>query len=163
MSLDQQHIEMNASNLVLPVLTNIGYQLVACEFVQESGRWILRFYIDKEGGVTVGDCSRVSHAIEDLIAAEDVVPVRYDLEVSSPGVYRPLTRREDYERFLGERVRVRTLHPVDGRSHFAGVLAGLEGDEVVILIDGERYRVPLTAIRRAKLDPEDVFSQSKEQ
>lgn len=163
MSLDQQHIETNASNLVLPVLTNIGYQLVACEFVQESGRWILRFYIDKEGGVTVGDCSRVSHAIEDLIAAEDVVPVRYDLEVSSPGVYRPLTRREDYERFLGERVRVRTLHPVDGRSHFAGVLAGLEGDEVVILIDGERYRVPLTAIRRAKLDPEDVFSQSKEQ
>ena len=162
MPLDVKQIESNASQLVEPVLANLSYQLVACEFVQDGGRWVLRLYIDKQGGVSVGDCERASHAVEDLIAAEDVVPVRYALEVSSPGLCRPLTRREDFERFVGERIRVKTLEPLEGRSNFAGVLTGLEGDVIVILIDGEQYRVPLAAVGRARLDPELLTPQRKD-
>lgn len=162
MALDVKQIEMNAGQLVAPVLAHLSYQLVACEFVQDSGRWVLRLYIDKEGGVTVGDCARASHAVEDLIVAEDLVPVRYVLEVSSPGLCRPLTRREDFERFLGERVRVKTQQPLEGRSNFNGVLTGLEGDAIVILIDGEQYRVPLSAVGKARLDPEILTPQRKD-
>ncbi len=162
MPLDVKQIEGSVGQLVEPVLANLSYQLVACEFVQDAGRWVLRISIDKEGGVTIGDCARASHAVEDLIAAEDLVPVRYVLEVSSPGLCRPLTRREDFERFLGERVRVKTQQPLEGRSNFAGVLTGLEGDAIVILIDGEHYRVPLSAVGRARLDPELLTPQRKD-
>ncbi|MFH1829759.1 MAG: ribosome maturation factor RimP [Pseudomonadota bacterium] len=154
--MDIKDIETKAEELVKPVLDNLGYGLVACDFINESGQWILRLYIDKDGGVSIDDCARASHGVEDLLAVEDIVPVRYNLEVSSPGIFRPLKKREDFERYMGERARIKTLHPIDGRSNFKGQLAGLEGNEIIMIIDDERYRIPLSEVNKAKLEPQEI-------
>lgn len=161
MQLDVKQIETDAERLIEPVLGNLGYGLVACEFLQDSGRWVLRIYIDKEGGVTIDDCVRASHGVEDLIAVEDFIPVGYSLEVSSPGINRPLRRREDFERSVGERVSIKTEEPIDGRKNFKGMLKGLKGDEIVMEIDGSEYRLPMEAARRAHLHPLDVQKKKK--
>jgi ribosome maturation factor RimP len=161
MHLDSKEIEAKAEKLVVPVLENLGYGLVACDFLQEGGRWILRLYIEKEGGVTIDDCVRVSHGVEDLIAVEDIVPVGYSLEVSSPGVNRPLRKRADFERFVGERIAVKTSQPIEGRKNFKGVLSNLKGDDIVMIIDGSEYRVPLDAVGKAHLEPVDIEEKRK--
>ena len=131
------------------------------EFAFESGRWVLRLYIDKQGGVTVGDCERVSRSIEDLLAVEDAIPVSYVLEVSSPGLDRPLRRLEHFEAVLGQQVRVRTEQPIDGRSNFKGTLEAVEADVLQILIDGTAFRVPIAMIDRARLEPEPVIPKGQ--
>lgn len=162
MSIDNKAIAAKVEELVAPVLGNLGYTLIEREFVQDSGAWVLRLYIDREGGVTIDDCARASHAVEDLIAVEEVVPVRYRLEVSTPGIARPLRARADFEKYLGAKARIRTTHPIDGRGNFKGVLEGLEGDAVSMMIDNVRYLVPLDAIDRARLEPEDIWPKAKQ-
>ena len=161
MQLDIKKIEAKAEELAGPVLENLGYGLVACDFTQDEGRWVLRLYIDKDGGVTIDDCVRASHSVEDLIAVEDFVPVRYNLEVSSPGLSRPLKKRADFERYVGERVMIKASHPIDGRKNFKGTLSGVEGDDIVLIIDGTRYRVPLGSVGRARLEPEGATPKRK--
>jgi len=161
MHLDSREIEAKAEKLVAPVLENMGYGLVACDFLQEGGRWVLRLYIERDGGVTIDDCARASHGVEDLIAVEDIVPVGYSLEVSSPGVNRPLRKRSDFERFVGERIAVKTSQPIDGRKNFKGVLSNLEGDKIVMIIDGDEYRVPLDAVGKAHLEPIEIEGKRK--
>lgn len=161
MHLDSKEIEAKAEKLVSPVLENMGYGLVACDFLQEGGRWILRLYIEKEGGVTIDDCVRASHGVEDLIVVEDIVPVGYSLEVSSPGVNRPLRKRADFERYVGERIAIKTSEPIDGRKNFKGVLSNLKGDDIVMIIDGSEYRVPIDAIGKAHLEPIEIEKKRK--
>ncbi len=156
MSIDPKAIETKVEALVTPVLENLGYGLVACDFLHESGHWILRLYIDRDGGVTIDDCVRVSHSVEDLLAVEDIVHTRYNLEVSSPGIHRPLRKREDFERFMGEHAKIKTLHPIDGRSNFKGQLAGFDGDDLIMIIDGQRYKVPLSEVSKARLEPQEI-------
>jgi ribosome maturation factor RimP len=158
MTIDTKAIETKAEEILTPVLENLGYGFVACDFILESGRWILRLYIDKEGGVTIDDCARVSHGVEDLIAVEDIVPISYNLEVSSPGLFRPLRKREDFERYMGEQVRIRTVRPIEGRSNFKGSLAGFEDNEIVVIIDGDRYRIPFSEVHKARLEPKEIFA-----
>ncbi len=153
MHLDTKEIEAKAEGLVAPVLENLGYGLVACDFLQDAGRWVLRLYIEREGGVTIDDCVRASRSVEDLIAVEDFIPVGYNLEVSSPGINRPLRKREDFERFVGEQVKIRTERPLEGRSNFKGVITAVLGDDVEILIDNQRFRVPIPHIAKARLEP----------
>jgi ribosome maturation factor RimP len=160
MALDIKAIEQKAEQVTRPVLANLGYELIASEFLMESGRWTLRLFIDKVRGVTIDDCERASHAVEDLLEVEEVVPVEYSLEVSSPGLLRPLARRQDFEKHVGDRIKVKTAHPIDGRSHFKGILAALEGEDLVMIIDNARYCVPLSAVGRARLDPE-LFPERK--
>lgn len=161
MHLDIKKIETKVEELASPVLENLGYGLVACDFMQEGGRWVLKLYIEKEGGVTIDDCVRASHSVEDLIAVEDFVPVSYNLEVSSPGINRPLKKRRDFERYVGERVAIKASHPIDGRKNFKGTLTGIEGDDIVLIIDGTRFRVPIGSVGRARLEPEEIVSKGK--
>jgi ribosome maturation factor RimP len=161
MHLDTKEIEAKAEKLIAPVLENMGYGLVACDFLQEGGRWILRLYIEKEGGVTIDDCVRASHGVEDLIAVEDIVPVGYSLEVSSPGINRPLRKRADFERYVGERIAVKTQEPIEGRKNFKGLLTNLRGDEIVMIIDGSEYSVPIDSIGKAHLEPTEIVKDKK--
>lgn len=135
-----------------PVVTSLGYELVDVEFASGTGSAVLRFYIDKEGGVDVEDCARVSRELDPVLDVEDVVADSYDLEVSSPGVNRPVRRPEDFEKFTGEKIKIRTYAKVGDRKVFIGELLGLDGNEVRVDVEGAGERkVPLESIAKANL------------
>ncbi|MEK9653968.1 MAG: ribosome maturation factor RimP [Betaproteobacteria bacterium] len=142
---------MDLNQLIASALPNFGCTLVDCERV--SGANLLRILIDKDGGVTVDDCALVSNH---LIRLFEVEGVSYDrLEVSSPGLDRPLITHEDYERFKGELVSVQTNLPINGRKNFKGVLRGLNAEqEVVISIENDQQiSIDIREIKRTKLVP----------
>jgi ribosome maturation factor RimP len=137
--------------LLEPVVSRMGCELVGVETATQGRRQILRVYIDKSGGVTLEDCRRVSGQVSALLDVEDPISGAYDLEVSSPGIDRPLFTREQLARFVGHRARIRTESAVAGRRNFTGVIEGVSDDEVVILQDGERVVLALAGIDRAHL------------
>lgn len=140
------------TRLVEPVVVGMGYELVGVEF--DAHQRTLRVYMDSETGVQVGDCSAVSHQLSGLLDVEDPIPGNYHLEVSSPGLDRPLFTPGHFDRFKGSLVRIQLLRPLDGRRRFKARLLGLEGDQVKLL-DGEtQFDVPFESIDRARLVPE---------
>lgn len=141
--------------LAEPILTDLGLELVDAEFRRETHGWVLRLYMDKPGGVTLDDCQRVSEELGDHLDVEDFVGYPYHLEVSSPGLDRPLTRDRDFVRFVGQEVRVSTREDLQGRHNFRGRLAGLQDGAVLLdLPDGQRVAIPRELILRARLQPE---------
>ena len=146
------------TDLVEPVLDDMGYELVDVAYLSKYGRWVLRLTIDKEGGVTIDDCARVSGELGDLIDVKDAIPNHYVLEVSSPGVERPLVRPRDWRRFKGNAALVKGRDLPGGRGNrLEGEILGLEekdgGEAVVALLleDGEEVRIPLDRIDTAHL------------
>lgn len=137
-----------------PPVAALGYELVDVEAHLGGPNGVLRVFIDKTGGVNVGDCERVSRQIGSLLDVEDPVPGSYALEVSSPGLDRRLTRPEDFERFAGRLVRVRSRSAVGGQRRFKGRLQGLAGDDVVLAIDGQEVHLRYNDIDQARLVPE---------
>jgi ribosome maturation factor RimP len=130
-------------------LSGLGYELVDLE---SSRGGLVRIFIDSPRGITVEDCARVSHHLTRAFAVEGIEYER--LEVSSPGLDRPLKRLEDYGRFAGQKASVRLKVPRDGRRRFEGVLAGVEGDAVVLEVEGERLRFAFADVDRARLVPD---------
>jgi ribosome maturation factor RimP len=126
-------------------------ELVFIEFHREPQGRVLRVYIDKQGGVTLDDCALVSRQLGDILdaALEDIGP--YRLEISSPGANRPLGRPEDYERFRGEKVRIKTRRPLDGRKNYKGILGGIDKEHVVVQCGNEEFRIPIEEISIARL------------
>ena len=142
-------------SLAVPILADLGLELVDTEFRRETHGWVLRLYMDKPGGVTLDDCQRVSEELGDHLDVDDFVGYPYHLEVSSPGLDRPLTRDQDFVRFLGQEARVSTREDLQGRHNFRGRLAGLQDGAVLLdLPDGQRVAIPRELILRAKLQPE---------
>ncbi len=145
-----------------PAIRELGLELVEVEHVHAPGGAVLRLYIDREGGVTVGDCAAVSRELGHLLDAEDLVPGRYFLEVSSPGVDRVLRRPEHFERFRGSEVRVRTKEPVAGRRRLAGKIVSCSSETLCVQCEtGEVIEVPLDLIERAALHGELEFGRGK--
>lgn len=140
------------TRLVEPVVTGMGYELVGVEF--DSHQRILRVYIDREAGIVVDDCSRVSHQLSGVLDVEDPIPGNYQLEISSPGMDRPLFTLAHFERFVGSLVRVQVLRPVEGRRRFKGRLLALEGETVHLEEDGAHYAIPFESIEKARIVPE---------
>lgn len=132
----------------------LGYELVDVEARLGGANGLLRLFIDKPGGVNLGDCERVSRQVGSLLDAEDAIRERYALEVSSPGLDRRLTRREDFERYAGRLVRLRARRPIDGQRRFKGRLQGLTGEDIVLEIDAEQVHLPFQDIDQARLVPE---------
>ena len=129
-----------------------GLELVDVDFRKEGGSWRLTVVLDKGGGVTTEDCEAFSERLGRYLDAEDAVEVPYFLEVSSPGIERPLKRPRDYQAFAGRTVEVRTFEPVGGRRRFFGVLEGIEGETVRLKgEDGTLFEIPLERISRANL------------
>jgi ribosome maturation factor RimP len=142
------------TTLVEPLLVREGYELVAIEVTGTGPRTILRLFIDKPGGVTLDDCASVSEAVDAMLDVEDPFESSYTLEVSSPGLDRPLRKPADYQRFAGKRAKLKTFGPVEGagsRKVFDGTLLGLEGELVRIVVDGTPFTVPLSSIAKANL------------
>jgi len=133
MSARTEAVEARAEALALPVAEENGYELVDIEYVKEAGTWYLRAYIDKPGGVTVDDCEIMSRAFEVKLDEEDLIPDAYILEVSSPGLGRPLKKEKDYIRAVGKEIEIHTYKPVDGNKQFFGTLTAYDENSVTIL------------------------------
>jgi len=140
--------------MIEPGIRALGHELVEVEYAAAAGRNVLRIYIDNPAGITVDDCATVSRQVSALLDVEDPVAEAYTLEVSSPGLDRPLVKRADFERFAGAQVKVRMRDAVQERRNFKGTLVGVDGDAIVVDVDQEQYRLPIARIERARLVPQ---------
>lgn len=144
--------ESRTQELLLPVTDSHGYELVDVEWVKEGQMWYLRAYIDKEGGVTIDDCEITSRALSDLLDKEDFISENYILEVSSPGLDRPLKKDKDFERSIGKDVEVRLFKAIDKEKELVGRLISYDDKTVVIETDDERtFEIQRSNIARIRL------------
>lgn len=142
--------------MIEPLVNSLGYELVMLEYATRArGSSTLRVFIDSPNGIGLEDCETVSREVAGLMDVEDPIHGAYRLEISSPGSDRPLVKPEHFERFRGETVRVQMLVPVAGSGRkFRGVLMGMDGEAVVLEVDGQRVALPLADIERARLVPD---------
>jgi ribosome maturation factor RimP len=143
----------NVQNLIEPVISALGYELVGIEYLSQGRRSLLRIYIDHADGINVHDCERVSHQVSGVLDVEDVIRGHYTLEVSSPGLDRPLFTKEQFERFIGSEVNIRLSIALDGRKKFKGVLRGIDDSNVLLFADEQEFSLPFNAIEKANLVP----------
>ncbi|MBI4386688.1 MAG: ribosome maturation factor RimP [Elusimicrobia bacterium] len=136
------------------VLDQEAVELVDLQYLREGGRRVLRFFLDKAGGITLDDCEYLSNRIGGILDTANVMPHAYVLEVSSPGIDRILKKERDFLRFLGHRVRICLKEPLEGRRNFMGYLKMLEEGQVVLEDEGRTARFPLEGIEEARLHPE---------
>jgi ribosome maturation factor RimP len=135
-----------------PVLSNEGIELVEIEYRREARGWVLRLFIDKEGGVTVDDCSRISQEVGRYLDVEDFILVAYTLEISSPGLTRPLKNEKDFVKYRNHWIRVKTFNPVQNRRQFKGKLIGVSENRIEMEVDGGVFQIPLSDVARANLE-----------
>jgi ribosome maturation factor RimP len=148
-----QQIVLRVRRLAEPVLATMGYELVGVEHVVQGGRPTLRIYIDKPAGITVDDCQRVSEQVSALLDVEEAVHGSYCLEVSSPGLERPLFEAKHFVQFTGERAKIRMKSLINGRRKFDGVIQGLQDNQVLIAEQDQVVALPLEDIDKAHLVP----------
>lgn len=130
----------------------MGYELVGVEYQLNGNHGTLRVYIDREQGVNLDDCAEISHQVSAILDVEDPIQQAYDLEISSPGLDRPLFKLADYQRFAGQMVKIKLLSGLDGRRNFKGmILAVNESSEVLVEVDGTEFRLPFADIAKANL------------
>ena len=143
--------------VVTPVVEGQGYELVDVEWKHEHGQWILRVFIDRREGATdpnvsVDDCANVSHELSAVLDVSEVIGPAYSLEVSSPGLDRPLKKEADFRRFVGQKARIRTRHPVgENRRNFSGRLLSVEAGKVRIDVGDQVCEVPVDDVEKANL------------
>ncbi len=148
-------LETKIIDMIDPVINSLGIELVDIEVNKMSGKGLLRVYIDKENGVTIDDCKRVSREIEGVLDVEDPIPYAYVLEVSSPGLDRPLKKKEDYKRFTGRAVKIVTKEPVDKQNSLIGKLESAGDSEIVLGLQNDRkVTILYENISRARLEVE---------
>lgn len=149
-------VQDDLSRLIRPAIEAMGYEFVGLEYLSNPKNRLVRIYIDREPeGISVDDCADVSREVSALLDVEDPVSGHYSLEVSSPGVERPLFEPAHYRQFVGDRARVHLYAPVDGgRRKLTGTIVEADDDQVVIEVDGEKIAVAFDDIRRANLKPD---------
>lgn len=140
MSIREQY-EQKAEALAEPIVDSFGFELVDVEYVKEAGTWYLRLYIDKEGGITINDCEEVSRLFSDKLDEEDFIGDAYIMEVSSPGLGRPLKKEKDFKRSIGKEVEIRTYRPIEKQKEFFGILSAYDETHVTITLDNQETRV----------------------
>ena len=143
----------NVQNLIEPTVSALGYELVGIEYLSQGRRSLLRIYIDHSDGINVHDCERVSHQVSGVLDVEDVIRGQYTLEVSSPGLDRPLFTKEQFERYIGSEVNIRLSIAQQGRKKFKGILRGIDDTNVFLNVDEEEISLPFNAIEKANLVP----------
>jgi ribosome maturation factor RimP len=139
--------------LIQPVVEAMGCELWGLEYIAQGKHSCLRIYIEKESGVGVEDCEKISRQVSSVMDVEDPITGHYTLEVSSPGMDRPLYNLEQYKRFLGENVFVKLTRAFEQRKTFKGMLVAVENDDVVIRVDDEEYLLPFEQIEKANIIP----------
>lgn len=139
--------------LLAPVVEALGYECWGVEFLSQGRHSLLRVYIDHANGVLVDDCEKVSRQISGVLDVEDPISSEYTLEVSSPGMDRPLFTLEQFARYAGELVKIKLRSPFEGRRNFQGLLRGAEEQDVVVLVDDHEYLLPIDLIDKANIIP----------
>lgn len=137
MSIREQY-EQKAEAMAQPIIDSFGFELVDVEYVKEAGTWYLRFYIDKEGGITIDDCEAVSRLFSDKLDEKDFIDDAYIMEVSSPGLGRPLKKEKDYRRSMGKEIEIRTYRPINKEKEFFGILSAYDDNSVTITLEDEQ-------------------------
>ena len=146
--------------MVDSILLNEGMELVDIEYRRESKGWILRLILDKEGGVTLDDCTRVSQEVGRNLDVEDFIQTPYTLEVSSPGLTRPLKTEKDFIKYCNRLIKVKTVDPVENRRQFKGELLGFSQGQIEIKVEGEVFQISLSNLTKANLEIErDLFQK----
>ena len=141
-------------SLLEPVVTGMEYEFVGLEYLPQGKHSILRIYIDKPEGITVDDCSLVSHQLSAVLDVEDPIKGEYSLEVSSPGLDRPLFNSRQFEQFAGQQCAVRLKSPIDGQRKFSGVIRSVENDIVILELSDKSVSLPIDLMDKANLIPE---------
>lgn len=149
-----RHVPEKLQDLVESVVSSMGYELVGVEYTRTGRNALLRVYIDHENGITLDDCQTVSHQLSGVLDVEDPIQGNYTLEISSPGLDRPIFKASDFDRFAGNSVKIKLSVPRSGRRNFSGVLQGMKGDEVVLLVGEDEISLPYANIEQARLVPE---------
>ncbi|CAM4408775.1 MAG: Ribosome maturation factor RimP [Legionellaceae bacterium] len=142
------------NEIIEPVVMSLGYELLGCIYLRNGKYSTLRIYIDSPQGITLDDCQKVSHQISAVFDVEDPIEQHYDLEVSSPGMDRPLFKKEHYQRFLNHLIRLRLSVSKEGRRKFVGRLIKIEDECIIITLDDTEFRLSFDEIERANLEPE---------
>jgi ribosome maturation factor RimP len=155
-AIGSESVADQARRLLEPVITREDFELVEVEWGREGSSWVLRLFVDRPGGVTIEHCQELSRTLEPILDVEDFIEPAYALEVSSPGLDRPLRKPADFERFAGQRAHVKTYGPIDTpagpRKNWSGTLKGFKDGAVEIEVDGAVYRVPHDRIAKAHLE-----------
>lgn len=138
--------------LLAPVVEDLGFTLWGVQYLQGRAA-VLRLFIDREEGITVEDCVRVSREVSGILNVEDPIPGEYNLEVSSPGMDRPLFELAQFESYLGEDVQLKLLAPLAGKRKITATLVAVDGDTLVVMRNGDTLRVPYSQVDRARLEP----------
>ena len=134
----RKSIEATIEEIVQPIVDAKNFEIVDIEYVKEAGEYYLRVYLDKEGGISLSDCELVSRELSEILDKKDPIKDNYFLEVSSPGLDRPLKKDKDFERYKGRDVEIKLYKPMNGSKQFEGELVGLtEDDNIKVIIDGE--------------------------
>jgi ribosome maturation factor RimP len=133
----REQYEQKTEQLLLPLMEQHGFELVDVEYVKEGGSWYLRAYIDKPGGINVDDCEVISRALSDLLDEQDFIDDAYILEVSSPGLGRPLKKDKDFDRSIGEEIEIRTFRPINHQKEFTGILKEYNKEKIVIEVENQ--------------------------
>ncbi|MFL5299112.1 MAG: ribosome maturation factor RimP [Anaeromyxobacteraceae bacterium] len=152
-------IAERARRVLDPVVERDGFELVDVEWAREGQGWVLRVFVDRPGGITIDHCQELSRTLETILDVEDFIEPAYDLEVSSPGVNRPLRKPEHFQKFAGERVHVKAFGPIEDsapgqapRKNWTGVLRGFVDGVVEVDVDGTLHRIPLAKIAKANIE-----------
>ncbi len=139
--------------MLAPVVEALGYQCWGVEFISQGRHSVLRIYIDHANGILVDDCEKVSRQVSGVLDVEDPISGEYTLEVSSPGMDRPLFTLEQFAAHAGEQVKIRLRSPYEGRRNFQGILRGVEDQDVIVLVDEHEYLLPVDSIDKANIIP----------
>ena len=146
-------LEKKLSDMFESVIESMDYELVCVELTGSGNGTILRVYIDSDKGITVDDCTAVSYQLSGLLEVEDPIQSQYTLEISSPGLDRPLVKPEHFMQFVGDLVKVRSTEAVLGRRNFKGILESFDGEHLSVAVDNEVYEIPLDIVEKANLVP----------
>jgi len=140
-------------DLLAPIVEALEFQCWGIEFLSQGRHSVLRIYIEHEDGITVDDCELVSRQLSAVLDVEDPVGGEYTLEVSSPGMDRPLFTLEQFSAFIGQNAKIKLRAPIEERRHFQGLIRGIEEDDVVIQVDNYEYLLPFELIEKANIVP----------
>ncbi len=139
------------SQLIEPILDEMEVELVDIEYLSHHGRWTVRIYVDKEGGITLDDCARVSREIDEIIDVKDIIRHAYILEVSSPGLNRPLKKEKDFQRAVGKKIKTRVSVPLEGRRNFTGYLKDFRNGILYLEVENNLVSLSWRDVEKANL------------
>lgn len=154
MAENRQSTAERAEHIIRPIIENLGLRIWDIRYLKEGASWFLRIFIDKDGGVDIDDCERISRAIDQPLDDADIIKEAYFLEVSSPGLFRELTRPEHFKQYEGESVTVRLIRPIDGKREFSGTLLGFDNPVIRIQHGDKQMKFEKSAVAKIFVNDE---------